>query len=140
MNIYNIMNTEIVEPLLRKNDNRYVVFPIKHNDIWQAYKKAVSTFWTPEELDLNKDRTEWEEKLTENERYFIKNILAFFAGSDGIVMENLAQRFMNDTDISEIIAFYSYQMFIENVHGETYSLLIDFNIFLMRYELPNNLL
>ena len=125
MNIYNIMNNEIVEPLLRKNDNRYVVFPIKYTDIWQAYKKAVSTFWTPEELDLNKDRTEWEEKLTENERYFIKNILAFFAGSDGIVMENLAQRFMNDTDISEIISFYSYQMFIENIHGETYSLLID---------------
>ena len=125
MDIYNIMNSQTIEPLLQKNDNRYVIFPVKHHDIWKAYKNAVSTFWSPEELDLNKDRKDWEEKLTENERYFIKNILAFFAGSDGIVMENLAQRFMNDTDISEIISFYSYQMFIENVHGETYSLLID---------------
>lgn len=125
MDIYNIMSKINEEPLLKKNNNRYVIFPIKHNDIWKAYKNAVSTFWSPEELDLNKDRKDWEEKLTPNERFFIKNILAFFAGSDGIVMENLAQRFMNDTDISEIIAFYSYQMFIENVHSETYSLLID---------------
>jgi len=120
-----IKENEKFEPLLQKNNNRYVIFPIKHNDIWKSYKNAVSTFWSPEELDLNKDRTQWEEKLSDDERYFIKNILAFFAGSDGIVMENLAQRFMNDTDISEIISFYSYQMFIENIHGETYSLLID---------------
>ena len=125
MDIYNIMSQEIQEPLLKRNNNRYSVFPIKHNDIWKAYKNAVSTFWSPEELDLNKDRHDWENKLNENERYFIKNILAFFAGSDGIVMENLAQRFMSDTDISEIISFYSYQIFIENIHGETYSLLID---------------
>ena len=113
LKIMNIMakikESEKFEPLLQKNNNRYVIFPI----------------WSPEELDLNKDRTQWEEKLSDDERYFIKNILAFFAGSDGIVMENLAQRFMNDTDISEIISFYSYQMFIENIHGETYSLLID---------------
>ena len=113
------------EPLLTKSNNRYVIFPIKHDDIWKKYKDAVSTFWTPEELNLNNDRKDWEDKLNDDERYFIKNILAFFAGSDGIVMENLSQRFMSDTDISEIIAFYSYQMFIENVHGETYSLLID---------------
>ena len=129
LKIMNIMakikESEKFEPLLQKNNNRYVIFPIKHNDIWKSYKNAVSTFWSPEELDLNKDRTQWEEKLSDDERYFIKNILAFFAGSDGIVMENLAQRFMNDTDISEIISFYSYQMFIENIHGETYSLLID---------------
>ena len=129
LKIMNIMakikENEKFEPLLQKNNNRYVIFPIKHNDIWKSYKNAVSTFWSPEELDLNKDRTQWEEKLSDDERYFIKNILAFFAGSDGIVMENLAQRFMNDTDISEIISFYSYQMFIENIHGETYSLLID---------------
>ena len=125
MDIYNIMSTEITEPLLRKSNNRYSVFPIKHPDIWKAYKNAVSTFWSPEEIDLNKDRKDWEDNLNENEKYFIKNILAFFAGSDGIVMENLAQRFMNDTDISEIIQFYSYQIFIEGIHGETYSLLID---------------
>ena len=118
-------STKIVEPLLKPTKNRYVLFPIKHQDIWKAYKDAVSTFWSPEELDLNNDRSDWENKLNENERYFIKNILAFFAGSDGIVMENLAQRFMADTDIPEIIGFYSYQIFIENVHSETYSLLID---------------
>ena len=125
MDIYNIMSSQTQEPLLKRNNNRYSVFPIRHDDIWKAYKNAVSTFWSPEELDLNKDRHDWENKLNENERYFIKNILAFFAGSDGIVMENLAQRFMSDTDISEIISFYSYQIFIENIHGETYSLLID---------------
>lgn len=115
----------IEEPLLVKSNNRYVIFPIKYPDIWKMYKDSVSAFWTPEELDLNSDRKDWEEKLNDDERYFIKNILAFFAGSDGIVIENLSQQFMADTDISEIIAFYSFQMFIENVHGETYSLLID---------------
>jgi ribonucleoside-diphosphate reductase beta chain len=108
----------------KNSDNRFVIFPIKHDVIWKSYKNAVSTFWTPEEVDLSKDKTDWE-KLNNNEQHFIKNILAFFAGSDGIVMENLAQRFMNDIDIPEVRAFYSYQLFIENVHSEMYSLLID---------------
>lgn len=118
-------STNFIEPLLKPNKNRYVLFPIKYPDIWKANKKAVSTFWTVEELDLNKDRDDWEKKLSKDERYFIKNILAFFAGSDGIVMENLAQRFMADTDIPEIISFYSYQIFNEQIHSETYSTLID---------------
>lgn len=108
----------------QNSDNRFVLFPITFNNVWKSYKDAVSTFWTPEEVDLSKDKTDWE-KLNDNERYFIKNVLAFFAGSDGIVMENLGQRFMNDIDIPEIRAFYSYQLFIENIHSEMYSLLID---------------
>ena len=106
------------------SDNRFVIFPIEYNQIWKSYKDAVSTFWTPEEVDLSKDKTDWN-NLNDDERYFIKNVLAFFAGSDGIVMENLAQRFMNDIDIPEVRAFYSYQLFIENIHSEMYSLLID---------------
>jgi ribonucleoside-diphosphate reductase beta chain len=108
----------------KNSDNRFVLFPITHNEVWKRYKDAVATFWTPEEVDLSKDRTDWE-KLSDNERHFIKNILAFFAGSDGIVMENLGMRFLCDTDIPEVRAFYSYQLFIENVHSEMYSLLID---------------
>jgi ribonucleotide reductase beta subunit family protein with ferritin-like domain len=104
---------------------KYVTFPIEHTDLWTFYKKAVATFWVPEEIDLSKDTEEWESKLNDNERYFIKNVLAFFAASDGIVMENLAQRFMGDTDLAEARAFYSYQIFIEQIHSETYSLLID---------------
>ena len=108
----------------KNSDNRFVLFPITHNEVWKRYKDAVATFWTPEEVDLGKDKTDWE-KLNDNERHFIKNVLAFFAGSDGIVMENLGQRFMNDIDIPEVRSFYSYQLFIENVHSEMYSLLID---------------
>ena len=108
----------------KNSNNRFVLFPITFDIVWKKYKEAVSTFWTPEEVDLSKDKSDWE-KLNENERYFIKNILAFFAGSDGIVMENLGQRFMNDIDIPEVRSFYSYQLFIENVHSEMYSLLID---------------
>ena len=104
---------------------KYVTFPIEHKDLWKFYKKAVATFWVPEEIDLSKDTEEWENKLNDNERYFIKNVLAFFAASDGIVMENLAQNFMGDTDLAEARAFYSYQIFIEQIHSETYSLLID---------------
>ena len=104
---------------------KYVTFPIEEQHLWKKYKDAVSTFWTPEEIVLEKDLTDWETKLTDNERYFIKHVLAFFAASDGIVMENLAQRFMADTDKSEAIAFYAYQIFIEQIHSETYSLLID---------------
>jgi ribonucleotide reductase beta subunit family protein with ferritin-like domain len=112
------------EPLLKNNPNRHVIFPIKHHNFWKQYKNAVSTFWTPEEIDLTKDRADWD-KLKKNEQHFIKHVLAFFAASDGIVMENLAQRFMNDIQLPEARAFYSYQMFIEEIHSETYSLLID---------------
>jgi len=112
------------ELLLKTQNNRFVIFPIKHNHIWKAYKNAVSTFWTPEEVLLTKDKNDWG-KLSINERYFIENVLAFFAGSDGIVIENLGKRFIDDIEIPEVRAFYSYQMFIENVHSEMYSLLID---------------
>jgi len=104
--------------------NKYVIFPIKYNEMWEFYKKAFATIWTTEEIDLSKDMNHWK-KLTDNERYFIENVLAFFAGSDGIVMENLGLRFMMETDIAEARAFYSYQICIEQVHSETYSLLID---------------
>ncbi|MHC4718315.1 MAG: ribonucleotide-diphosphate reductase subunit beta, partial [Planctomycetota bacterium] len=116
---------EFNDPLLDENPNRYVIFPIKYPKIWKMYKDAVSTFWTAEEILLNKDRDDWENKLDDNARHFIKNILAFFAGSDGIVMENLAERFMNDIQIPEARAFYSYQIYNEQIHSETYSLLID---------------
>lgn len=113
------------EILLRENPNRYVIFPIKFHDIWQMYKKHVSVFWTAEELSLTDDKTDWDNKLTENERHFIKNVLAFFAGSDGIVMENLALRFSNEVQIPEARFFYGFQIFMESVHSEVYSLLID---------------
>lgn len=112
------------DPILKEQHNRFVIFPIKHHNIWKLYKKAVATFWTPEELDLSKDRNDWE-KLNEKEQYFIKHVLAFFAASDGIVMENLASRFMSEIEIPEIRAGYSFQIFIEQIHSETYSLLID---------------
>jgi ribonucleotide reductase beta subunit family protein with ferritin-like domain len=113
-----------VNVLTEENPNRYVVFPLQYPEIWVKYKEAVATFWTPEEIELSKDRIHWE-GLTDDERHFIKNILAFFAGSDGIVIENLAQRFITEIQIPEARQFYSYQMFIEAVHSETYSLLID---------------
>ena len=112
------------ELLTAPQNNRFVLFPIKYDKIWQAYKKHVAVFWTPEEIQLTKDKNDWM-KLTDNEKYFIEHILAFFAGSDGIVIENLGKRFMTDIEIPEVRAFYSFQMFIENVHSETYSLLID---------------
>jgi ribonucleoside-diphosphate reductase beta chain len=112
------------EMLLKKNDNRYVLFPIVHHDIFEMYKKAESTFWRADEIDLGKDLTDWE-KLSENERNFIKNVIGFFAGSDGIVMENLAMRFLREIEIPEIRNFYSYQIYNEAVHSLTYSLLID---------------
>ena len=112
------------EFLLQKNSNRFVLFPIEHNDIYQLYKKAESSFWTVNEIDLSKDSNDWE-KLSDDEKNFIKNIIGFFAGSDGIIMENLAVRFMNDIQIPEARAFYSYQIFNESIHSETYSLLID---------------
>ena len=112
------------EILLKPNMKRFVLFPIMYNNIYELYKKAESAFWTANEIDLSKDMNDWE-KLNNDERNFIKNIIGFFAGSDGIIMENLAARFMNEIQIPEARAFYSYQIFNESVHSETYSLLID---------------
>jgi len=112
------------EPILTPDQNRFVMFPIKYNDIWEMYQKQVDCFWRPEEIDLTKDITYWE-TLNDAERYFISRILAFFAASDGIVLENLAMRFMNDVQISEARAFYGFQIAMENIHSHTYSLLID---------------
>lgn len=118
------MDSENSETILKKTNDRFVIFPIQYQDIWDLYKKALATFWTVEEINLSKDKEDWA-KLNENEKYFIKNILAFFASSDGVVMENLVERFMNDIQISEARSFYAYQIFNENIHSETYSLLID---------------
>ena len=112
------------EPLLAPDDNRFVMFPIKYNDIWDMYKKQIDCFWRAEEIDLTKDLANWE-SLNEDERYFISMILAFFAASDGIVLENLAVRFMNDVQVSEARAFYGFQIAMENIHSQTYSLLIE---------------
>jgi len=112
------------EPLLAADDNRFVMFPIKYQDIWEMYKKQVDCFWRPEEIDLTKDLNNWE-SLNQDERFFISMILAFFAASDGIVLENLASRFMNDVQVSEARAFYGFQIAMENIHSHTYSLLIE---------------
>ena len=112
------------EPLLTENDNRYVMFPIVDADIWKMYKKQMDCFWRAEEIDLSKDIKHWP-TLTEKEQHFIKHILAFFAASDGIVLENLGQRFMNEVQLSEARAAYGFQIMMENIHSETYSLLID---------------
>lgn len=113
------------EPLLQGSEDRFVIFPIRHPDIWSRYKQHMAVFWTPEEIDLSKDMKDWTEKLNDNERYFIKNILGFFAGSDGIVMENLAERFMREVQWPEAKFFYTCQNMLEAIHSETYSLLID---------------
>jgi len=115
------MSNEIIT---KEDPLRFVMFPIKHDQLWKAYKNAQDTFWTAEEIDLSKDKQDWD-KLTDNERHFIKNVLAFFAASDGIVMENLAIRFLKDIQLSEARAFYAYQIYNENIHGITYSMLID---------------
>jgi ribonucleoside-diphosphate reductase subunit M2 len=112
------------EPLLAPDDNRFVMFPIQHDDIWQMYQKQVDCFWRPEEIDLSKDLSNWE-SLQQDEKYFISMILAFFAASDGIVLENLASRFMRDVQLSEARAFYGFQIAMENIHSHTYSLLIE---------------
>ena len=114
-----------MEPILTDNPNRFVLFPIEHNDIWDIYKKAEASFWTAEEIDLHQDITDWENKLTADEQYFIKHILAFFAASDGIVNENLAENFVNEVQYTEAKFFYGFQIMMENIHSETYSLLID---------------
>lgn len=113
------------EPILIENKDRFVLFPIKHRDIWEMYKKAEASFWTAEEIDLSADLTDWSGKLNDDERHFIKHVLAFFAASDGIVNENLAVNFINDVQYPEARCFYGYQIMIENIHSETYSLLID---------------
>ena len=112
------------EPLLDEDDNRFVMFPIKDNKIWSMYKKQVDCFWRPEEIDLSKDTTHWN-NLNNDERHFISMILAFFAASDGIVLENLGIRFMGEVQLSEARAFYGFQIAMENIHSETYSLLIE---------------
>ena len=118
------MSKNITEPLLAPDDNRFVMFPIKHNDVWEMYKKQVDCFWRAEEIDLTKDSSDWE-SLNRDEKYFVSMILAFFAASDGIVLENLASRFMNDVQVSEARAFYVFQIAMENIHSECYSLLIE---------------
>ena len=115
--------TTIDEPMLT-DDNRFVMFPIKHDDVWQMYKKALESFWRAEEVDLSKDLKDWD-SLSSDEKHFISMILAFFAASDGIVLENLGVRFMTDVKCSEARAFYGFQIAMENIHSEMYSLLID---------------
>lgn len=113
------------EPILVENKDRFVLFPIVHDDIWKMYKKAEASFWTAEEIDLSSDQNDWENKLNDNERHFIKHVLAFFAASDGIVNENLAENFVAEVQYTEAKFFYGFQIAIENIHSETYSLLID---------------
>lgn len=113
-----------MEPLLIENKERFVLFPIKHDDIFKMYKKHVSSFWTTEEIDLSGDQKDWE-TLSDNDRFFIKHVLAFFAASDGIVNENLAERFLKEVQYPEARCFYGFQIAMENIHSETYSLLLD---------------
>lgn len=113
------------EPILVENKDRFVLFPIQHDDIWHFYKKAEASFWTAEEVDLSADLTDWNNKLNADERYFISHVLAFFAASDGIVNENLALNFVQEVQYPEARCFYGFQIMIENIHSEMYSLLID---------------
>lgn len=113
------------EPILKEDPRRFVLFPIQHDDIWAFYKKSEASFWTAEEIDLGPDLHDWEHKLSDDERYFIKHILAFFAASDGIVNENLAENFVAEVQYTEAKFFYGFQIAMENIHSETYSLLID---------------
>ena len=119
------MSTPDEDPLLKQCSERYVMFPIQDDNIWKMYKKQVDCFWRAEEVDLSKDLADWEHKLNNDEKYFISMILAFFAASDGIVLENLAVRFMSDVQLSEARAFYGFQIAMENIHSEMYSILID---------------
>ena len=118
------MSKNNLEPLLTPDENRFVMFPIKYEDIWSMYQKQVDCFWRPEEIDLSKDLSHWD-GLNKDEQHFISMILAFFAASDGIVLENLAQRFMSDVQVSEARAFYGFQIAMENIHSNTYSNLIE---------------
>lgn len=114
----------MTEPLLDPNADRFILYPIQHDDVWQMYKKAEASFWTAEEVDLGSDRRDWE-RLSDDERHFIKHVLAFFAASDGIVNENLSARFFKEIQIPEARAFYGFQIAIESIHAEVYSLLLD---------------
>ena len=114
-----------MEPILKENPNRFVLFPIEHDDIWAFYKKSEASFWTAEEIDLTPDLVDWETKLNDDEKHFIKHVLAFFAASDGIVNENLAENFLAEVQYTEAKFFYGFQITVENIHSETYSLLID---------------
>ncbi|KAG6809981.1 Ribonucleotide-diphosphate reductase (RNR), small subunit [Tricholoma furcatifolium] len=116
---------ESEEPLLKESRRRFVLFPIQYPEIWQMYKKAEASFWTAEEMDLSKDLHDWNNRLNNNERHFISHVLAFFAASDGIVNENLLERFSNEVQVAEARCFYGFQIMMENIHSETYSLLID---------------
>ena len=122
--VLNPAEIDAAEPMLQPNPSRFVIFPIKHHDMWVMYKKAEASFWTAEEVDLANDLNDWE-KLTENEQHFIKHVLAFFAASDGIVNENLIERFSSEVQYPEARFFYGFQIMIENIHSEMYSLLID---------------
>jgi ribonucleoside-diphosphate reductase beta chain len=115
----------IPEPILQENPNRFVLFPIEHHDIWQMYKQQQACIWTAEEIDLAQDLNDWRNRLNDDERYFVKNVLAFFAASDGIVNENLAENFVSEVQYTEAKFFYGFQIMMENIHSETYSLLID---------------
>jgi ribonucleoside-diphosphate reductase beta chain len=114
-----------LEPILEENKDRFVLFPIQHDDIWSFYKRSEASFWTAEEIDLAPDLIDWETKLNDDERHFVKHVLAFFAASDGIVNENLAENFLSEVQYTEAKFFYGFQVAIENIHSETYSLLID---------------
>ncbi|KAG7097079.1 Ribonucleotide-diphosphate reductase (RNR), small subunit [Marasmius oreades] len=116
---------ESEEPLLQETKRRFVLFPIQYPEIWQMYKKAEASFWTAEEMDLSKDLHDWNNRMNDNERHFISHVLAFFAASDGIVNENLVERFSNEVQVAEARCFYGFQIMMENIHSETYSLLID---------------
>jgi len=118
------MSKNVIEPLLAEDVNRFVMFPIKDQEIWAMYKKQVDCFWRAEEIDLSKDLASWD-TLNDNEKYFIKMIIAFFAASDGIVLENLGMRFMSEVQLAEARAFYGFQIAMENIHSEVYSLLIE---------------
>ena len=117
--------TVLEEPILKENKERFVIFPIQHNDIWEFYKKAEASFWTAEEIDLGQDLKDWTNVMSEDEKHFIKHVLAFFAASDGIVNENLAENFVAEVQYTEAKFFYGFQIAVENIHSETYSLLID---------------
>lgn len=119
-------STPFVEPICAVDDgSRFSLFPIEHHDLWIMYKQHVASFWTADEIDLSADLSDWEDKLTENERHFISMVLAFFAGADGIVVENLAERFCREVTVPEARCFYGFQMAMESIHQETYCLLID---------------
>ena len=113
------------EPILIENPKRFVLFPIQHDDIWAEYKKQEASIWTAEEIDLSSDLADWSDKLNDDERFFIKNVRAFFAASDGIVNENIAENFVQEVQYTEAKFFYGFQIMMENIHSETYSLLID---------------